>query len=344
MNITKNDLQWATEQGVLSADQATTLWRVLSERAGQRARFDLPHVAYYTGALIVIGAMTWFMTLAWDAWGGGALLAVAAAYAAVFGSVGWLMWTRSSYKVAAGMLITIAVCMTPLAIYGIEELTGLWPQGDPGSYHDYYLWVKGSWIVMEVGTVLAALLALRWVRFPFLTAPIAFSLWFLSMDLTPLVFGQLDYTWEQQLWVSLVVGLVMIVAAYMVDQRTPEDYAFWGYLFGTVAFWGGLSLMEGGGEAMWFVYCLINVLLMLVAVFLDRRVFMVFGALGVFGYLGHLAYDLFESSVLFPFALTGLGLLVIALGVLYQRHRVRIERTVLHALPLPLQQLRPMQR
>lgn len=169
------------------------------------------------------------------------------------------MWTRSSYKVAAGLLVTIAVCMTPLAIYGLEEMTRLWPQGDPGSYRDYYAWVKGSWIVMEVGTVLAALVALKFVRFAFLTAPIAFSLWFLSMDLTPLLFGQAEFTWDQRLWVSLVVGLAMIVVSYAVDWRTREDYAFWGYLFGTLAFWGGLSMMENGGEAAWLMYGVINV-------------------------------------------------------------------------------------
>jgi hypothetical protein len=344
MKLTQNDLQWASQQGVLSTEQATTLWRVLNERYPHRSRFDLAHVAYYTGALIVIAAMTWFMTLAWEAWGGGALFAIAAAYAASFCSVGWLMWTRSSYKVAAGLLVTIAVCMTPLAIYGLEEMTGLWPQGDPGSYRDYYAWVKGSWIVMEVGTVLAALVALKFVRFAFLTAPIAFSLWFLSMDITPLLFGQSDFTWDQQLWVSIAVGLVMIVVSYMVDRRTREDYAFWGYLFGTLAFWGGLALMEDGGEGMWVMYCLVNVGLMFLSVFLDRRVFMVFGALGVFWYMSHLAYDVFENSLLFPFALTGLGLLVIALGVLYQRYRTRIEQAVLGVLPASIQQLRPVQR
>jgi hypothetical protein len=40
---------------------------------------------------------------------------------------------------------------------------------------------------MEVGTVAAGLVALRYFRFPFLTAPIAFALWFMSMDLTPLI-------------------------------------------------------------------------------------------------------------------------------------------------------------
>ena len=81
----------------------------------------------------------------------------------------------------------------------------------------------------------------------------------------------------------------MLVVAYWIDQRTSEDYSSWGYLFGLLAFWGGLSLMESGNQWNKFLYCLINVALMLLSVLLQRRVFIVFGALGVFGYLGYLS-------------------------------------------------------
>ncbi len=53
------------------------------------------------------------------------------------------------------------------------------------------------------------------MRFPFLTAPIAFSLWF---------------------------GLGMLAATDFVDRRTREDYAFWGYLFGLI----GVLVIFGG--------------------------------------------------------------------------------------------------
>jgi hypothetical protein len=62
---------------------------------------------------------------------------------------------------------------------------------------------------MEVGTIIAALITLKFIRFPFLTFPIAFSLWYMSMDLTPLLFGKPEFTWQQRLWVSLFFGLLM---------------------------------------------------------------------------------------------------------------------------------------
>jgi hypothetical protein len=59
-----------------------------------------------------------------------------------------------------------------------------------------------------------------------------------------------------------------------------------------------------------------------------RRTFLVFGALGLFGYLGHLAYRVFNDSLLFPFALSLLGIGIIYLGLQYQRRRKQIEQCI----------------
>ena len=56
-----------------------------------------------------------------------------------------------------------------------------------------------------------------------------------------------------------------------------------------LAFWGGLSLLESDSEWSRFLYCLINLSFMLIAVLFQRKIFIVFGAIGVFGYIGYLA-------------------------------------------------------
>ena len=197
---------------------------------------------------------------------------------------------------------------------------------------------------MEVATVAAGLVALWYFRFPFLTAPIAFAMWFMSMDLTPLIYGEHYYEAQGYQVVSLVFGLAVLVGAYVVDRRTEEDYAFWGYLFGMFAFWGGLTLLEGGSELDWFFYGGINAGFVVLSVFLQRRVFVVFGALGVFGYVGHLAWEIFEDSLLFPFALSAAGLAIIALGILYARNRDRIEGALMRIVPTGIRRALPMQR
>lgn len=340
MKITRDDLSRAAE-GLISHQQVEKLWEALGRITGGAQRFDAAHVAYYFGGLIVIGAMGWFVSTAWESFGGVGLFLIALAYAVCFVLAGRTL-EQQGLRVPSGLLYTMAVCMTPLAVYGLERATGIWPQGDPGVYRGYYEWVKGGWFLMEVATIVAGLVALRVSRFPFLTAPIAFSLWFMSMDLTPLIFGQ-GYLRDDRQWVSLWFGLAVLLAAYLVDlrNRTAEDFAFWGYTFGLLAFWGGLSLMEGGSEWSKFLYCLINLGLVAVSVVLRQRVFVVFGSLGVMGYLGHLSYRVFQDSLLFPFVLSLIGIFVIYAGVVYQKKSKVLEAFVQARLPETVRQLIP---
>lgn len=80
---------------------------------------------------------------------------------------------------------------------------------------------------------------------------------------------------------------------------------------------------------------------MLLSVLLKRKVFIVFGGMGVFSYLGHLAYSVFQNAVLFPFALTVLGISMIYLGTLYQRNIRNIELFLERFLPDTVRRLLP---
>lgn len=161
------------------------------------------------------------------------------------------------------------------------------------------------------------------------------------MDLTPFLYGDPDWSWELREIVSLWFGLLTVLLALWVDIRSrhDRDYAFWLYLFGVVAFWGGLSLMNSDSELNKFLYFCINLAMIVVGAILSRRVFAVFGGLGAAGYLGHLAYDVFEDSLLFPFALTLIGLGVVWLGILWQRHEASLSRQLRTLLPQPLREL-----
>jgi hypothetical protein len=81
--------------------------------------------------------------------------------------------------------------------------------------------------------------------------------------------------------------------------------------------------MDGDSEWKRAGYLLVNILLVGVAVKLRRTVFLVFGAIGIHIYLGHLAYRVFEDSFFFPFAIALLGLSLILATVLAQRYLLR---------------------
>ncbi len=349
MNISKENFDQAARSASLDAGQTETLWRELERRTTSHpasSRFDLAHLAYYFGAMVVLGAMGWFMSSAWEAFGGEGIFLIAAIYALVFAAGGWKLWNRpqAELRTPGGLLVTLAVGMMPLMIYGLERWLNWWPQADPGNYENFHPYVDGSWIVMELGTVLAGVVALRFVPFPFLTAPMAFALWFLSMDLTPILFHRPDYTWDERKWVSLYFGLGMLALAFAVDLRRRwrgPDYGFWLSLFGLMAFWGGLTSMDSNSETGKLLYCAINLVLMFAGVLVSRRASVLFGAIGVNIYLAHLAHEVFADSLLFPFVLSVLGLLVIAAGVVFQRRSERWRMGILARLPTHLRELLP---
>ena len=97
--------------------------------------------------------------------------------------------------------------------------------------------------------------------------------------------------------------------------------------------------MESGSELSKFFYLCINLGMIAVGATLSRRVFAVFGGLGVAMYLGHLAYSVFKDSMMFPFMLTIIGLGVIYLGIIWQRHEDAISAKLRGVLPLPMREL-----
>jgi hypothetical protein len=112
-----------------------------------------------------------------------------------------------------------------------------------------------------------------------------------------------------------------------------RDFAFWLYIFGTLTFWGGLTMQESDSEVGKFIYLLINVGLVALGAIFGRRVFAVFGGLGIAFYLGHLSYKVFKDSLLFPFALTFIGLAIVAAGIWWQKNESRLSAALRNRLP-----------
>ena len=67
-------------------------------------------------------------------------------------------------------------------------------------------------------------------------------------------------------------------------------------------------------------------------------------ALGVAAYLHYLAEQVFRDSLLYPFALSLIGLAVIGAGLLLHRHGAALERALQSRLPRTLTGLAPVPR
>tara|TARA_B100000809_G_C15136098_1_gene530640 strand:- start:3438 stop:4487 length:1050 start_codon:yes stop_codon:yes gene_type:complete len=344
MDIQREQFDDAVERAIIDANQADQLVKYFQQqdtdlnRAAVNAKFDFANLLYYFGGLIAIGAMTLFMTLGFEAYGGAGIFWIALAYAGV-GLKLATHFEHQGYVIPAGICATFVVALTPLAIYGVQTWFGFWP--DDSSYRQFHSYIQWHWIYMELGTLATGAALARRYKFPFMLMPIAVTLWYLSMDLAVML-ADGRYSLALRQLVSLYFGLLMIGLAFWVDIRsrqTPRDFAFWLYIFGVMTFWGGLSLQDSGSELGKLFYFCINFVMMLVGVLLMRRVFVVFGGVGACCYIGYLSYRVFEDSLIFPLVLCALGLGVIYLGLYWQKHEREWTQRLRVLLPVPLREL-----
>ena len=368
VEVSRRDLHKAVQAGIISTTQAQHLWARwiapgVAAAALAKARGDYPpahtgpafsftNTLYYFGGMVAIGAMTLFMTLGWDAFGPWGLLAISAAYLVACLLVADNLKKRKLFT-PAGILATLAVCLVPLIVWCVQQGLGLWPPGGPQTYSAYHTHINWRWITLELATLAAAVVMLWRYRLPFMVMPLAVTIWYLNMDVANALMQNVSqhggWDWQFMRDVSMVFGLATIAMAMWVDVRCRratepvwrQDYAYWLYLFGAIMFWCGLSLRESSSELNKLLYALLNVFLVFFGAAIGRRVFTVLGGLGVAIYLGYLAHRVFRDSLLFPFALTLLGLCVVALGLWWQRHEARIQAWLGRLVPRGLQNLYP---
>jgi hypothetical protein len=238
--------------------------------------------------------------------------------------------------------------MAPLAVYGIQSQLNVWgSSAASGTYSDFYAWSENSWIYMDIAALISSVLALYFYPFPFFVAVGACATWFLSMDFGAWFTGNQafsdDNAWATDQWISVAFGLTVLILASVVDRKTYKngDFAFWLHLFGLMIFWGALTSNSSDNDLLQALYCVLNIGFVLLSVLFRWRVYAVFGALGITVYLGNLAYGVFANSMLFPFALSLIGIVIIAVGLLYHRKHHLLDRFFETHFPKAVTALRP---
>lgn len=332
---------WLTEaarQGIISDAQAQEL-QAFAEKNGPvsssadagTAQFEGAHLLYYMGGLIAIGAMTVFMTLGWEQFGGWAVFGIAVLYAAGGMAITERLY-QNALRIPAGLTAAFVVVLAPMAVYGIQLELGLWP--DDETYRAWLTGFDGRGLVLQVVTLLLGSTLLVRYRLPFLLMPLVVVAWYMMMNTTPYLTTTEPPPDVLYRTVALGAGAILIGGAIWIDrQRYTHDFAFWPYTLGTLSVWGSLTTtaIVSTWPSIW--YAGICVVLMGIGVMVRRRIFTIVGALGLAGYLFYLARDIFRDSIWFPFVLTFIGLGIIALGVWWQRNEKTIHQRMQDTLP-----------
>ena len=334
--FTWSDLEQWTGVGLLRPEQLTAIrehltaehdarpWATPNAASPERrGRFDLVTVAYYFGAFIILLAGTIFVGLQWEELGRPGQFA--ASWGAVAGL--WLVgaWLRrGGHALGGNLLIFAGTGGAPLGVYTLLRILGLWPDSvDAASYQAFYRTIDAAWLLLEVASIAVTLAVIWLARFPLLTLLLAFWGWYLSMDLTELIAGHNDFAWGPTEWtVGALVGAAMLgIGAWLQRRHGGQDWSRWFYFFGHVALLGNLAALALGDDLLaGVVFLAVYVGFVAASVWLQSRMFLVFGAIGVYAYVAKLAFDVFDRSLGFTLVLAAVGLLIVLATVAYERY------------------------
>ena len=356
MNFNEQDLLRAQKEGVISFETFNKLYDFLksskSESDNQvsnnvlinnyNSKFNIENFLYYFGGFIIITTMGWYLAFNASTFGNGGLLVTSILYFVLFTIIGNYFWNNNK-KTPGGLLYVCAVSIIPLAVWAFESLIGIMPK-DLDKYNDFHIFVRSGYISMELATIIVGYLFLKFRKFPLLTLPICYAMWYLSMDIVPFLLGQglIAPTWGMKNFASCVFALIMLFYAVRLDlkKQYTEDFSHWLYIFGATMLWGAvISIImrhDWYNEFAYFLTALFSVAYMLISIIIKRKVFIVWGAIGFWSYLGHLAYKVFADTPLFPFVLVVFGLLIIYSGIYLSKNSKMIEDKVRAILGLSI--------
>lgn len=326
--FTENDIQRWISDGLITREQADALLHDLATHHTGESGLDLTTLLYYGGGLLVLIAYGIFLGLQWEGMNEAARIAIAAASLVFFAVVSRVLLRSERYRLPGELLQVVAVAIVPLLTFAVLDAAGWWPH-DPG-YPSAEFETDLTWARMALAgtTLIAAGLAFTQSRSPFVLAAVAVSFASLVLDVSiQFETERLNYVWETpQSIVIALVGAGSIAAGVAVRGEGERDYSLWLYLMGLAGLAVGLGsrALNEDAEPLWGTVWMVTAFgILALSLVLQERMFAAAGLAAVFLYLAKLVFDVFQSANA-ALILVVLGLLVLGIGMLYQRYNERL--------------------
>lgn len=322
-SFTIEDLRRWQQQGLLSDEQLKSIQAEEGLEAEPQAKerkvgLNLVTVAYYFGGLLAFFSFTFFISMNWADLGDWARLCVALGVMLVVGALGvWLRFMRG-YPTAGGLLLFVATAVLPLFIYTVTKLLGAWP--DYASFYN----LRFVLIYLCLGSLAGALVALILTRFSLISLIVAALVHLTILDISQIIGGEEIYSSE--VTAATCGGFILLGIALTLWGRKP--HALWLKLYGLVGLQIAFTILFFRSDSVLFGLLFFFVYLVMVGLSLrfQEIIYLVFGAIGIYTYFTNLVFDTFKGTVYFPLLLGVIGLSIVVLAVLYQRHGTRLFR------------------
>lgn len=279
----------------------------------------------FIGGFLVVVASIVFVALGWRDMGDGqrllwGTLAVAAPWA------GGLVLRRAAQPLAvhAGSLL-VAVGTVAILLFGytLYHVLGWWPA--PWDYGDAdaaanedrvnQLMMLSQVVAAAVAAIFAFRLKVPWMLL--LTGVLGWMAWLTFVDQW---IPRAERT-DPSMWLLSLYGVVFVVAGLVVDRLRLRPYAFWLYLVGLTATFVflGIDSFDNALGLTGLIFLSLSIVAIALSLVLDEQVFLLYGALGLYGWVSALIIDAFGGSRTVAAILIALGVVIVLAGVAWQR-------------------------
>ncbi|HVL25658.1 MAG TPA: hypothetical protein VM450_16335, partial [Thermomicrobiales bacterium] len=168
-------------------------------------------------------------------------------------------------------------------------------------------------------TATAAVIIAFWRRLPFMLLLASVLGWMAWMPLMDALWGQEGG--DPVAWRTAVYGLILVAVGIVLAARGLRAYAFWLFLVGlAVSFlFLGIDAYDNALGTTGLLFLALAFAAIVISLWLEFRIFLVFGALGLYGWTSALVIETFGGSRPVAFLLIVVGAAIAAAGLGWQR-------------------------
>lgn len=315
--------------GVITADQVDAI-REMEASAPVAARpvrggFTPSTLITYIGGFLVVVASIVFVALGWRdmgdiqrlVWG---TLAVVVPWGAGF----FLRRLHEPLALHAGSILiatgTVAIMLFGFTLY---RVLGWWPEAwnhwdaDAAANEDRVgqLMMSSQIVAALVAGVFAFRLRTPWMLL--LTGLLGWMAWTTAVD----QWVPREELEDPSMWVMSLYGVAFVAAGLVVDRLRMRQYAFWLFLVGLTATFVflGIDSFDDALGPTGLTFLALAVVAIVLSMVTDYQVFLLYGALGLYGWVSALIIDAFGGSRTVAAILIALGVVIVLAGLAWQR-------------------------
>ena len=335
IRIDKKLLAGAVAEEVLTQTQASALQKKLKEQV-ESQRNPVYFLSGFGGLLILLAVIPFVgHYFDFDLRQGSGVLVTALVYAIMGTSCAEYYWRKGLHGATKILLLLVAGLIVPLGVYGLQGVLLSALGASEVLWENVWAWTPAH---ASTATILACLFFIRRYRYPVLLfiPPIAL----LTIATNVIVEAGSD-TLSGTFYVAMIFFFLTYGLTLWLEyhRKLKPDWGFWLYASSSfmlyIAFPGACSVYVSSflPTLLYPVACLMLAGLGLV---FAEKIFVAFGLIGVYLYLGYALGEFFVGSFVFPLVLIALGLLAIFLAVYWRKHQEAIHVKVMGILPAPI--------